>query len=174
MDIKCIKVGYLRCNCYLISKDRESLLIDPGDEIDRIEEFIRDKNIMGILITHNHFDHVGCVKDLVNKYNYSVYDNSNLNEGINKIGNFTFEVIKCYGHTMDCLSFYFREDKVMFTGDFLFKGTIGRCDLVGSNISAMEDSINKIKDYDGDIVIYPGHGMKSTLGVEKETNPYFN
>ena len=62
----------------------------------------------------------------------------------------------------------------MFTGDFLFKGTIGRCDLVGSNISAMEDSINKIKDYDDDIVIYPGHGMKSTLGVEKETNPYFN
>ena len=171
MDISCIKVGYLKCNCYLISRGKESLLIDPGDELDKIEKLINGRNIKGILITHSHLDHVGCVNYLVNKYNYSVYDNSNLSEGINKIGNFIFEVIRCYGHTMDCLSFYFKDDKVMFTGDFLFNGTIGRCDLVGSDINAMQNSINKIKNYSDDIVIYPGHGRKSILGVEKKNNP---
>ena len=61
----------------------------------------------------------------------------------------------------------------MITGDFLFKGTIGRCDLDGGNFSFMYDSIQKIKQYDDDIVIYPGHGESSTLGEEKKYNPYF-
>ena len=174
MDVDCIKVGNLRCNCYLISNETECLLIDPGDDLDKIEKFIDGKNVIGILITHGHFDHIGCVKDLVSKYNFSVYDNSNLVEGINKIGSFSFEVIKCYGHTMDSISFYFKKEKIMFTGDFLFKQTIGRCDLDESNSYCMMRSIENIKKYDDDIVIYPGHGMSSVLGIEKKTNPYFN
>ena len=54
----------------------------------------------------------------------------------------------------------------MFTGDFLFKESIGRCDL-GGNIKDMKDSINKIKKYDKNIIIYPGHGDSTTLGEEK-------
>ena len=173
MKIKCIKVGYLKCNCYLLENDNKYLLIDPGDDLDAILNFIENKNIIGILITHSHFDHVASCYDLVEKFGYPVYDLNNLHEGINKIDNFTFEVITTFGHTMDSITYYFREDKVMFTGDFLFYGTIGRCDLPESNYDIMLKSIEKIKEYDDDIVIYPGHGIKAKLGYEKLNNPYF-
>ena len=174
MKIDKIKVGELKTNCYLIDKDNESLIIDPGDDYDKIKEFIKDKNLIGILLTHNHFDHTGCINNLIKDYSISLYDNNSLNEGINHISTFTLEVIKTYGHTMDSLTFYFEDDKVMFTGDFLFYDTIGRCDLEGSNIEEMKKSINKIKKYDDDITIYPGHGKYTTLGREKKNNIYFN
>lgn len=174
MKIDRIKVGYLRTNCYLIEQNNETLIIDPGDEYDKIKEFIKDKNLIGILLTHNHFDHTGCINDLINDYNISLYDNKSLREGINNISTFNFEVIKTYGHTMDSITFYFKEDKVMFTGDFLFYDTIGRCDLEESNIDEMKKSIDKIKKYSDDITIYPGHGKETNLGREKKNNIYFN
>ena len=75
---------------------------------------------------------------------------------------------------MDSICFYFYKDKVMFVGDFIFKDSIGRCDLEGGNISLMKESIEKIKKYDDDITIYPGHGEFTTLGREKLENYYFN
>lgn len=173
MNIKCIKVGYLRCNCYLLEKDNECLIVDPGDDLEKIEKLIKDKNIIGILITHSHFDHVASVSDLVEKYGYQVYDLNNLSEGINSVSGFSFEVIKTFGHTMDCVCYYFRDENVMFTGDFLFNGTIGRCDLMESDYSMMLKSIEKIKKYPDCVVVYPGHGKKTILGDEKLNNPYF-
>ena len=94
MEIDFIKVGFLRCNCYLIEKNDKYLLVDPGDDLEAIEKFIDGKNVVGILITHSHFDHVASCYDLVEKFGYPVYDLNNLHEGINKIDNFTFEVIE--------------------------------------------------------------------------------
>ena len=71
-------------------------------------------------------------------------------------------------------SFYFKDEEVMFTGDFLFKDTIGRYDFPESNAEEMFKSINKIKKYSDYITIYPGHGEFTNLGYEKENNPYFN
>ena len=173
MKISKITVGELQTNCYLLEKESESLLIDPGDESSKIKDFIKDKNLIGILITHKHFDHIGALDEIATFYNIPIYDNSNLKEGANHISTFTLEVIKTYGHTMDSLSYYFKDDKVMFTGDFLFEGTIGRCDFEESNYNEMLRSIRKIKEYDNDITIYPGHGPKTTLGIEKENNIYF-
>lgn len=173
MNIECIKVGFLRCNCYLLEKGNCCLIVDPGDDYNDIVKLIGNRKLIGILVTHSHFDHIGCVDELVSNYNVSVYSFDNLSEGINTIGEFKFEVIYTLGHAMDCVCFYFRDDKVMFTGDFLFKGTIGRCDLEGSDYNLMVKSINKIKKYDDDIVIYPGHGDSSVLGYEKNNNFYF-
>lgn len=173
MKISCIKVGFLRCNCYLLEKEEKCLLIDPGDDYDKIKSLIQGKNITGILLTHSHFDHVACVEDLVRDRSIKVYSLDNLKEGKQEIENFQFEVIYTFGHTMDCLTYYFYEDKIMFTGDFLFKDTIGRCDLLESNMGEMKKSIIKIKSYEDDIIIYPGHGDKSNLGYEKRNNPYF-
>ena len=75
---------------------------------------------------------------------------------------------------MDSVSFYFYDDKAMFVGDFVFLDSIGRCDLDGGNFSLMRESINKIKTYSNDIMLYPGHGSKTLLGYEKENNYYFN
>lgn len=173
MNVSKIAVGVLQANCYLLEKNGFSLIIDSGAEYEKVKEFVKNKKLVGILLTHHHFDHVGCVNDLVNDYGVSVYDDSNLNEGMNEISIFSFEVIKTYGHTMDSISFYFDKEKVMFTGDFLFYDTIGRCDFPESNYNEMLKSIEKIKGYPNEVVVYPGHGMETSLGREKQYNYYF-
>lgn len=173
MLIKRVVVGELETNCYLLIKDNNCLVIDPGDEYKKIVNEINDLSCKGILLTHHHFDHVGAVDDLVNKYNVLVYDKNNLKEGINNIFNFSFEVIYNPGHTDDSISFYFKEDNLLFSGDFIFKGSIGRTDL-GGNYSDMINSINKIKNYDNNIIIKPGHGEETKLGDEIKYNPFFN
>lgn len=173
MMVECLKVGYLKCNCYILEKDDKVLVIDPGADFYLIDRYLQGKKVVGVLITHRHFDHVGALEEIVKNYETSVYDFSNLDEKKYNLDNFCFEVIRCPGHALDLVSYYFYEDEIMFTGDFLFKGTIGRCDLEGSNWADMLKSIEKIKNYSDDIVIYPGHGAKSTLKKEKMNNPYF-
>ena len=160
MKIDRVIVGYLKTNCYIISNDNECLVIDPGDEYDKIKEVIGNKRVIGTIVTHHHFDHVGALKYLDN-----IYDKSNLIEGMNKIGKFNFEVIYTPGHTFDSICIYFKENKVMFVGDFIFKDGIGRTDLGGNNID-MNYSVLKISKYNQDIIIYPGHGDSSILGIE--------
>ena len=173
MKIDVIKVGMLRCNCYLLEINNKVLVIDPGDEVDKIINKIGSREVVGIIITHYHFDHVGALDELVNKYNVKVYDRHNMSEGINKIGEFMFEVIYTPGHKEDLITVYFKEDKCMFCGDFIFKDCIGRCDLPESNVDDMIKSITKIKKYDKDTVIYSGHGINTTLGYEIDNNMYF-
>ena len=173
MKIEKIMVGYLRCNCYILEIDNHVLVIDPGDEGDKIIKSIANRQVDGIVITHHHYDHDGAVQDLVKEYNCNVYDRYNLSEGINKIGKFNFQVIYTPGHKEDLITLYFKEEKVMFCGDFIFKDSVGRCDLPGSNIADMKESLEKIKQYDKDITIYPGHSRETTLGYEINNNPYF-
>lgn len=173
MNIEIVKVGNLRCNCYLLEIDNKVLVIDPGDEGEKIISKIGDREVSGIVITHYHYDHIGAIDEISDKYNVLVYDKNNMLEGINQIDNFKFEVIYTPGHKEDLITIYFKEDNCMFTGDFIFRDTIGRCDLPGSNISDMKKSIDKIKQYDRNIIIYPGHGDKTNLGYEIENNLYF-
>lgn len=173
LKILAIPVGDLQCNCYVIEKNNGVLLIDPGDELEKILALVGEKKVIGILLTHHHFDHVGCVEDLVNRYQVFVYDYLNLKEENHQLGPFSFEVIHTFGHTMDSVTYYFEEEKVMFTGDFLFYDTIGRCDFEESDYQEMVKSIEKIKKYPDDILVYPGHGVETNLGREKRKNPYF-
>lgn len=172
MQIERLVAGYLQENCYILSKENECLIIDPGSDYPFIKNIIEDKKVVGILLTHSHFDHIGAVADLVKDYKVGVYSYKNLDEGNKIIGKFNFDVILTPGHSSDSITFYFKEDKIMFTGDFLFKENIGRCDLPTGNISAMKRSLNKIKTYDDDVTIYPGHGEMSTLKYEKDNNQY--
>lgn len=173
MIVSSFKVGYLRCNCYLININDKYLLVDPGDDYYKIVEKIKNKDVIGILLTHSHFDHTACANSIANLLNIPIYYSGNLKEGKHNIGDFKFDVINTFGHTMDSITFYFYEDNIMFTGDFLFNGTIGRCDLPESDYGVMLNSISKIKKYDDEIIVYPGHGSKTTLGNEKKFNTYF-
>lgn len=172
MKIEIVVVGDLDTNCYLLKKGQECLVIDPGDEAEKIKKAVGDISVKGILITHRHFDHIGALEDLKQYYQVSVYEKQNLEEGKHKIGNFEFEVIDTPGHLEDSICFLFNE-KVMFVGDFIFKGSIGRTDLPGGDFKKMQESIKKIKQYSGDIILYPGHGMATTLQEEKENNYFF-
>ena len=171
MKIDKIVVGELQTNCYILSIDNKCLVIDPGDEYDKIRNAIGEKEIVGVIITHYHFDHIGAL-DYFN--NSLILDRNNLKEKEYNINDFNFEVIYTPGHKEDCISLYFKECNCMFTGDFLFKNTIGRTDLEGGNIEAMDDSLDKIKNFNHNIKIYPGHGDSTTLKNELINNPYFD
>lgn len=172
MDIKIVRVGFLEENCYILKKDNNILVIDPGDEYHKIKECI-DGNVVGVLITHHHFDHVGALSSLLNDYSIGMYDYSNLKEGINSISNFGFEMIKTPGHKEDAVSYYFKDDNCMFVGDFIFRNGIGRTDLDGGNVYDMKNSIVKIRKYNKNIILYPGHGESTTLQFEIDNNEYF-
>lgn len=173
MNIQRVVVGYLMENCYILDIDKKVLIIDPGDESKKIIDKIGKREVLGILITHEHFDHIGAVNDLVEKYNCNVYKYGVLNIGENKIGNFKFDVLYMPGHKDDLVCFYFKEDKVMFVGDFIFENSIGRTDLDGGDPLEMKKSLIKILTYEEDFTIYPGHGVQTSLNKERENLKYF-
>lgn len=155
MKIKCLVVGELMANCYLLEKDGRILIIDPGDEFKKIEKAILGK-VEEILVTHSHQDHIGALKELEAKYK--------IKHNVFKRETFNYEVIKTPGHTSDSLSFYFPDDHVMFTGDFLFANSIGRMDMPTGSRKDMEASLLEISKYPLDTLICPGHYYTSHLG----------
>ncbi len=159
MKINSIVVGDLQTNCYLLEKNNEVLIIDPGDEAKKIITAIGDKKVVGCLLTHKHFDHIGALTEICSYYNIKPNDY--------KGNNFSYEVLETKGHTNDSVTYYFKNEKVMFCGDFIFYHSIGRTDLGGSD-SDMLESLDKISLYDDDITLYPGHGPKTILGEEKK------
>ena len=185
MLVEKIVVGELKENCYLLIIKDKCIIVDPGAEAAKIENKIDDLNlkICAILITHAHYDHIGALDSLEKKYNVKIYYH-NINNEINKqnlinveekkyeIEDFKFEVIYTPGHRNDLVTYYFYEETIMFTGDFLFKGVIGRTDLEYSSFNDMKKSLIKIYKYSDDIIIYPGHGESSNMKNEKNNNYY--
>lgn len=167
MKLERVIVGPLETNCYILSIGEETLIIDPGDDFYKIKNVIQNKKTVGVIITHYHFDHIGALKELISYTNSKVYDYKNLKEGQNHIGKFYFDIIKTPGHKEDLISILFKNEKKLFCGDFIFEGSIGRCDLEGGDFKIMQESIKKILMYDDDIVIYPGHGPSTSLGRER-------
>ena len=142
---------------------------DPGDEYNKICEYTKNLNIEAILITHYHFDHIGALDKFKN---IKIID-YNSEEQQYQIGEFKFEIIKTPGHTEDSISFYFKEEKMMFVGDFVFENTIGRTDLETGNMKDMEKSIEILKTYPIETILYPGHGNNTTIEKEIKNNPFF-
>ena len=157
MNIKRVVVGSLEENCYIVEKNNKCIIIDPGDEADKIISNITCE-VVGILITHYHFDHIGALDELKEKYN--------LQENNYNIDGFDFEVIDTPGHTSDSKTYYFKDNNIMFVGDFLFKDGIGRMDLPTGSVNEMKKSLDNIFTYPSNTIIYPGHGDKSALGEE--------
>ena len=169
MTVDTLVLGYLDNNCYILSNNNKCLIIDPSDNGNVILNAIENKELLGILITHRHPDHIGALDYILNKTNTKVLD---LEEGFHDVGRFKFQVINTRGHTPDSKTFYFYEDNIMFTGDFIFRDTIGRTDLPGGDMDIMYESINNIKKFN-DCKIMPGHGESTTLNYEKENNIFF-
>ena len=166
LNIICIINGELEENCYIIHNKKDALIVDPGSEEDKIYKVIDELKltVKGILVTHYHFDHVLCLDKVKGKYKVDIIDYNNRNN----ISGFNYEIIENYGHTMDSVSFYFKKEKIMFTGDFVFMGSIGKYDF--DNEEIMYESLKRFCKLDDDIVIYPGHGPSSTIGYEKDNN----
>ena len=159
MDVQRLILGDLETNCYILTKNSKCIIIDPAGEAEKIKEAVGQNKVLTILITHHHFDHIGAKEELIEYYkvkenNFDIIDD--------------MEVISTPGHSLDSITFYFKKEQVMFCGDFLFKNTFGRVDLEGGDAKMMIESINKIKMYDDNIKLFPGHGEFTYLGKEKQ------
>ena len=173
---------------------------DAGTIIDLAEQ--RGLRLIAILLTHGHFDHIYAVNDVVGDFDCPIYvhekerdflfdPNLNLSgttyqrfvvthkhkvevlqEGdILTLGSDKIEVLHTPGHTRGSVSFIYK--RFLFSGDTLFKGTIGRTDLPTSNKVDMERSLDKIlKKCKDNTIVYPGHGHFTTILSEKYENPF--
>ena len=156
----------------MIKKNDTSLVVDPGDDFIKIKEVVGECKVLGVLLTHSHFDHIGALRNFLTKRSVKIFKKSSTEEKEYQIGDFSFQVIYTPGHSKDSICFYFEEEKAMFVGDFIFKESIGRCDLPGGDEGEMKDSLTKIKEYPSDITLYPGHDEVTTLAYELEHNSY--
>ena len=172
MQIKTIDTGYFGQNAYVLIKDDECLVIDPGNNYEEIAKNIADNKLLGVLLTHSHFDHIGALEEIVDNYQVPVYKHSNLKEGKLSLGSFLLEVIYTPGHSKDSITYFFPKEKTMFTGDFLFADDIGRTDLEGGSMKEMQESLAKIFKYPLDTKIYPGHEETSTLESEEKNHKH--
>lgn len=164
MIVDKIKVGPLRTNCYIVTNNKKTIIIDPGDEAKKIIRACDGLNVVGILVTHHHYDHVGALKEIEEYYKV---------KASKQIDGFDFKIIKTPGHTMDSISYYFENEGILFCGDFIFYHTIGRTDLPTSSDKDMKESLEMISKLPDDTIIYPGHGINTTIGEEKQFFSYY-
>ena len=108
IKVNVIVNGYLEENCYIVENNNECLIVDPGSESNRIIEKIENLKlkVKGILITHYHFDHIGALDEIKNKYKNALVFDYNSSNNI-KISSFEFKKINNFGYTMDSSSFLF-------------------------------------------------------------------
>ena len=188
-------------NCYIIvdEKTKETMIIDPAEDTEKIEELldILDAKVKYIYLTHCHGDHIGAVEQLrrekggrvlIHKDDYEglkdpeinlteilaenairIEADSRVNDGdVLHIGDLEFQVIHTPGHTKGGSSLYCAEEKLVFSGDTMFKGMWGRTDLPTSSFEDIISSIsNKLLILPDDTIVYPGHGI-STKIVDEE------
>lgn len=89
-----------------------------------------------------------------------------------KVGNMTFDVIFCPGHTRGSACYVSRKEKTVFSGDVLFEGSVGRCDFPGGSAEMMKESLSKLMTLPDSYRVYPGHGNSTTIGDERKFNPF--
>ena len=209
MIIEILVVGMLQTNCYLLGdeKTRQAVVIDPGGDSERIVSRIQQLglNLVAILNTHGHFDHIMEAWALKQRLGGEIYLHSkdetifqqsmagmgslfapnrratsgtidcHLAEGDSLVfGPIRLQVMETPGHSPGHVSLHFPEAGVIFVGDTLFAGSIGRTDLPGGSYSQLIRSVReKIFPLDGKTIVYPGHGPKTTVEYEKKSNPFF-
>ncbi|MCR5741730.1 MAG: MBL fold metallo-hydrolase [Gammaproteobacteria bacterium] len=201
MKIILFKHNEFEENAYLIKEEDKVTIIDPGFNYAEINDYLQKESLVikNILLTHGHIDHIGELelflkdnKDInvyisekdypflfdsylnasdyfrLSKKNMKEYSNIyKVSEGFKVDG---FEFYETPGHTVG--SMVIKYNNYLFTGDTLFRGTIGRTDLPTGSMADMNYSLKKIADsFSKSIIILPGHYNKSTLKDELETNP---
>ncbi|OQB15922.1 MAG: putative metallo-hydrolase [Firmicutes bacterium ADurb.Bin193] len=170
MILERITVGSYMANCYIVgdSDTGEVVIIDPGDDADKIIDAVNAGGyaVKYITYTHSHFDHVGALNEIKGKYNAPVIrDVTDFT-----VGKYKIEVIKTPGHTSDGVCF--KCENYLFSGDTLFHLSVGRTDLPTGNFEELKKSIKQLYLLPEDTIVLPGHGFKTTIGKEKHENPY--
>lgn len=202
MIFKKLATGMLQSNCYIVGDNGEGVIIDPGAAEKEIIDTVNSVGlkIKYIILTHAHIDHIISVDkvrgvlganvvvhekdaealgdDFYNgSYLFGASEKFNAADGLLKdgdvleAGGLKFEIIHTPGHTPGGICI--KTGNYLFTGDTLFRLSVGRTDLGNGNMSDLLDSLqNRLMTLDDEIIIYPGHGIQSTIGFERTNNPF--
>ncbi len=197
MKIKSIQVGGLATNCYILMDEveKKAAVIDPGDEADRILAQLNglDAQVEYILLTHGHYDHIGGVAQLheaLPQAKVYIHQADSRGTGFHVVpladqvtdllyyddgdaltlGSLTIRVIHTPGHAPGGVTL--RVEDVLFTGDTLFAGSMGRSDFPGGNTRQLFASLKKLAQLEGDYRVLPGHEMTTTLERERRSNVF--
>jgi hydroxyacylglutathione hydrolase len=202
VNVRGFTVGPLQENCWIVDGDATAFVIDPGDEAARLIEAL-EQPVEAILLTHTHFDHVGAVAQVarhtgapvycprlevpilkdINRYlfpgygPYEPYDPEETLEGGERLtlAGVDIDVLFTPGHSPGHLSFSIPDHQLLFDGDVLFQGSIGRPDLPGGDYQTLMRSITGLLEaLPDDTQVLPGHGPATTLGRERATNPFLH
>jgi len=205
MILKCLPIGLLESNCYIVGDNGEGILIDPAAKADEIIKEVEKTGlkIKYVVLTHGHFDHIYTAAEVserlgariaVHEDDAEMLSDSRLN-GFNMIGmkqesslkadillkdgdvleagGLKFEIIHTPGHTPGGICI--KVGNVVFSGDTLFQGSIGRTDFPGGSYALIIKSIKeRILTLPDETVVYPGHGPKTSVDLEKKINPFIN
>jgi len=182
----------------------QAIVIDPGGDPDLIQKSIQERNLipLKVVLTHGHNDHMAAAADIMKHYGIglalhrddletmrkSVQDapmwglgkveepsvETVLKEGDElNFGNVSGRVMHTPGHTRGGIAILF--DSVVFVGDTLFAGSVGRTDFYGGDHDTLIDSIKtKLLKLPDDTIVYSGHGPSTTIGEERKNNPFLN
>lgn len=170
---------FRECTYVLSDPQGHAVIIDAGmyDEREekRFADYIAQEQLhpIALLITHSHPDHVCGAIWLEQTYGLQVETLDDKLANLSQKGwNIPIEVIPTPGHKEDSVCFYLPTEKKLFTGDTLFQESIGRTDLDGGDMSLLIESLHRLMFMDDDIEVYPGHGYPTTIGHERQYNPY--
>ena len=196
-------VGAFQENCYLVRPDgaEKALLIDPGDEAERLQAAMSELGVepAAILLTHTHIDHIGAVAPIARATDVPVYcpraeltilaqpdrffppawgsvepweADQPLDGGERlQLAGLDIEVVNTPGHSPGHVTYVI--DGALFSGDVLFQNSIGRTDLPGADHATLMASIaGLLERFDDDTTVHPGHMGLTTLGRERATNPF--
>jgi hydroxyacylglutathione hydrolase len=182
-------------------RSNHAVLIDPGAEPEEILSMVRESGatLDAIWLTHAHLDHIGAVAAVRREWKVPVHlhpsdlplyeratsqaalyglpfeqpenpDIALADGDVLTVGSLQFEVLHTPGHSPGHV--VFKHDDMVFGGDLLFSGSIGRTDLPLSDRASMGASLTRICGLDDDTVVHPGHGPATTVGHERATNPF--
>lgn len=173
MKIKKFVCNAFQENCYVVSDGGRCIIIDPGFDagLDGLYSYLEAEGLTpeAILLTHSHWDHTLGVPALVERFGIPVKP-AQAETGAALYG---FKVIDTPGHTPDSVCYYNEAEHILFTGDTLFAGSIGRTDLPGGDYdSEIRSIMEKLIFLPGETEIYPGHGPSSTIARERTDNPF--
>ena len=193
VHIKTLPVGEYQTNCYIVwGEDTDRcIVIDPGYEPKTILQAANDagKKIDSILLTHGHFDHVGGLRDLAHQTGCRIYlhrkeemlpdsmtggmlfySNPYAEGDVLNMAGLSLTILHTPGHTPG--SVCIAVEDVLFAGDTLFAGSIGRTDFPGGDVPDMKKSLARLGSLPVNYRVYPGHGEPTTIEQEKAQNPF--
>jgi len=171
MIFKKFTLGKLETNCYIIADEanNEAAIIDAPPNIKEVIDYIKQKRleVKYVLVTHHHYDHTYSLSAL-----RKAFPNAEVTNRSVKIGEIDIKSISTPGHAIDSVSFHIPKELALFSGDTLFKGTIGRTDQRDSDFEEERKSIREeLYVLPPKTKVYPGHGEDTTIEAEKAHNP---